>query len=49
MKNYLLRNIDPDFWYQVHILAAIRGVKIKQLIISLIQGEIDKEKKKGKM
>jgi hypothetical protein len=49
MKNYLLKNIEPDLWQQVQILAAIRGVKIKQLIISLLSKEIDKEKKRGKI
>ena len=40
-KFYTLRNIDSEFWQQVKILAAKKGITIKKLILKLLEREIN--------
>jgi len=45
--SYTLKDIpNGGFWRQVKILAATKGVTIKQLILSLLEGAIT-EREKG--
>ena len=47
MTAYTLKDIpNGGFWQQVKILAATKGVTIKQLIIDLLKGAIT-EREKG--
>lgn len=37
LKNFQLRDLDPDFWRLVKVLAARSGLTIRQLIIDAIK------------
>jgi hypothetical protein len=43
-KTISIRNMPLILWHQVKVLAAKRGISIKQLIISLLEAEIAKDK-----
>ena len=48
MTDYTLKKIpDSGFWKQVKILAATKGITIKQLIIDSLKKEIKKHDKKN--
>ncbi|MCK5610674.1 hypothetical protein KAR91_52865 [Candidatus Pacearchaeota archaeon] len=41
---FQMRELDPDFWRRVKILALSRKTNIKELIVNLLAGEIKKDK-----
>ena len=42
MKDYILKNVEDDFWVRVKILAATKNITIKELIITLLEEEYQK-------
>ncbi len=40
--NYLLKNVDPDWWHRVKLLATAQKKTIKQLIIDLLNEALDR-------
>jgi len=45
-KSYTIKDIPNDgFWKQVKVLAATKGISIKQLIIDSLKREIKKNEK----
>ena len=48
MANYLIRNIAEPFYRQVKMLAAKRGVSVKELIIGLLANEIERDREEEK-
>ncbi len=39
---YILKGFNKDLWRKVKALAALRGITIKELIISLLKNEVKK-------
>lgn len=42
MKSYVIRDIPDDLWIEVKVLAARRGVSIRELILELLEKETKK-------
>ena len=43
--DYTLKQIDEGLWRKVKALAAMRGISIKELIISTLEKELKKDAK----
>ncbi len=41
---YILKGFDESLWRKVKALAAIRGITVKELILSLLENEVKKGK-----
>ena len=39
---YLLRDIDPELWRQVKAKAALDGITVKALLLSLLKGWVER-------
>lgn len=40
MAEYTLKNMDDDFWYRVKLMAAIRRMSIKDMIIKRLEQDL---------
>ena len=46
--DYTLKNIDNELWKRTKAMAALKGISIKQLILSLLAKELKTNEKENR-